>query len=89
MNLDLNPISFEHFNFFQKKEKLNLDFFLLSQETWLLCVFNIFVSNQANPREVLANCIQSKPYNKNKSNTNKNNSSKVEHVLQNAAKSYV
>ena len=57
MNLDLNPISFEHFIFFPKK-KLNLDFFLLSQETWLLCVFNIFLSNQANPREVLANCIQ-------------------------------
>ena len=45
-------------DFFPKKEKLNLDFFLLSQETWLLCVFNIFLSNQANPREVLANCIQ-------------------------------
>ena len=43
--------------FFNKK-KLNLDFFLLSQETWLLCVFNIFLSSQANPREVLANCIQ-------------------------------
>ena len=87
MNLDLNPISLSTWIFFSKKEKLNLDFFLLSQETWLLCVFNIFLSNQANPREVLANCIQALQQKQEQHKQKK--LLKVEDVLQNAAKSYV
>ena len=50
-------------------------------------MFNIFLSNQANPREVLANCIQALQQKQEQHKQKK--LLKVEDVLQNAAKSYV